>query len=298
MRYDKDEHERLIDSSPLFSLDPEKESASYQSEKLKMVKCLYCYLMAVNANQFERYAVEIVATAERCIKNYDPSSGRFLNYFTAAWKKTCGHLVGREMVEETFQGIRFTEMEARNLKKYMRLAQAIGFDTESPEFEKKVAEAMGTTASEAAKLCDMVRCKPTFGSRKSGEGEEYSLIDQLDGGSYADADLLQAETAKELLNLIELVFDQLQERQKPMLAMQITSKLALWASEEENLLALIRQKSFFDESAFEASCKRGSPMQAKEIAARFGVLEASASRSWSAFQKKVRSNLYPCLLKL
>lgn len=57
------------------------------------------------------------------------------------------------------------------------------------------------------------------------EGEEFNLIDQLDSGLYTDTGILHLEAAREFIDIIEITFDQLQERQKPILAMLITSKL-------------------------------------------------------------------------
>ena len=287
MSYDKEEYEKLIDSSKLFSLDKEKERIAYRREALKMVEYLYCYLMAINAVKYEAFAVEIVDTAKRCIGNYNPESGRFLNYFSAAWKQTYGHLLGKEIIKENFGGIHFTEEEEKNFRKYMRLAQTLGINTESSEFDERVAEAMGITTTEVDSLRSMISCKPTFGSYVNDEGEDYSLIDQLDSGTYTDTGILHFETAKEFLDLIEITYDQLQERQKPMLAMLITSKIAFLASDDDKLRKFIKKKSFFDKGIFEESLKRGEQIQAKEIAERFGVVEASASRSWKTFKEKI-----------
>ncbi len=287
MSYDRDKYEKLINSSLLFSLDSEKEHIAYRREALKMVEYLYCYLMAINSRKYEPYGVEIVDTAKRCIRNYDPETGCFLSYFTAAWKKAYRHLIGKELVKETFKGIHFTEEEGRNFRKYMKLAQTMEINTESSEFDERVAEAMGITPSEADNLRNMVNCKPASGSYVNNEGEEYSLIDQLDCENYADTGILQFETAKEFLNLIELTYNQLQERQKPMFAMLITSKIAFLASEDERLMEFIRQKAFFDEGIFEESLQRGEQIQAKEIAERFRVMEASVSRTWKMFKEKI-----------
>lgn len=289
MSYDKDEYEKLISTSPLFSLDKEKQRIAYKREALKMVEYLYCYLMAINAVKYEAFSVEIVDTAKRCIENYNPEAGHFINYFSAAWKQTYGHLVGKELVKDTFGGMHFTEEEARNFRKYMRLAQTKGFNTESSEFDERVADAMGITIAEVNSLRSMINCKPTSGRYINDEGEEYSFIDQLDSGVYADSDILHFETAKEFLDLIEITFNQLQERQKPMLAMLITSKIALLANEDDKLLNFIRKKTFFDGEVFEESLKRGEQIQAKEIAKRFGVVEASASRTWKSFKEKIET---------
>lgn len=291
MGFEKDEYEKLIDSSILFSLDKEKEHTAYRREVLKMVENLYCYLMAVNKSKYEPYGVEIVDTAKRCIENYNADTGRFLNYFASAWKKTYGHIVGKELVRETFKGIHFTEDEERNFRKYMRLAQNMGVDTSSSEFDERVAEAMGISISDLDDLRNMINCKPTSGSKVNEEGEEYSIIEQLDDGKYADSGVMQFETTKEFVELLELTFNQLQERQKPMLAMLITTKIAFLAIENEKLLSFLRQKTFFDEEIFNETIENGVQIQAKDIADRFGVREASASRSWKRFKEDLKKTL-------
>lgn len=291
MNYDKDEYEQLIDSSPLFTLNRGNEHIAYRREVLRMVEYLYCYLMAINVRKYEPFGVEIVDTAKRCIENYKPESGRFLNYFSSAWKQTYGHLIGKEIVRDTFKGIHFTEDEERNFRKYMRLAQNMGIDTNSSVFDERVAEAMGISISDVDDLRNMINCKPTSGSKINEEGEEYSLIDQIDSGKYADSGVMQFEAAKEFVDLIELTFNQLQERQKPMLAMLITTKIAFLAIENEKLLNTLKQKTFFDEGIFNETLDHGVQIQAKDIADRFGVREASASRSWKRFKDDLKNTL-------
>lgn len=289
MSFEKDEYEKLIDSSLLFSLDKEKERTAYRREVLKMVEYLYCYLMAANKSKYEPYGVEIVDTAKRCIENYNSDEGRFLNYFSSAWKQTYGHIVGKELVRETFKGIHFTEDEERNFKKYMRLAQTMGINIESSEFDERVANAMGISVSEVDDLRNMINLKPTSGNYVNEEGEEYSLIDLIDRGEYTEEGIIQYESAREFLNLIELTYNQLQERQKPMIAMLITTKIAMLVSEDGRLVEFVKKKSFYDENIFKESLKRGEQIQAKEIAEKFGVVEASTSRSWKIFKEKIRT---------
>lgn len=287
--FEKDEYEKLIDSSLLFSLDKEKERTAYRREALKMVEYLYCYLMAINKSKYEPYGVEIVDTAKRCIENYNSEVGRFLNYFASAWKQTYGHIVGKELVQETFKGIHFTEDEERSFKKYMRLAQTMGINTESPEFDERVAESMGISVKEVNALRNMINAKPTSGNYVNEEGEEYSLIEQIDSGKYTDEAIIQCEAAQEFLDLLELTYDQLQERQKPMIAMLITTKIAMLVNEDARLMEYVKKKSYYDESIFNESLQRGEQIQAKEIADKFGVVEASASRSWKTFKEKIKT---------
>ena len=198
-------------------------------------------------------------------------------------------MIGKELVKDNYIGIHFTEDEERNFKKYMRLAQNMGLDTDSPEFDEKVAEAMEISTNEVENLRKMINTKPTSGSYVNEDGDECDLIDQIESDNYADTGIIEYEEAKEFLELLELTFDQLQERQKPMLSMLITSKITLLVNEDERLSELIKSKSFYDEEVFFESLQRREQIQAKEIAEKFGVVEASVSRTWKIFREKVRT---------
>ena len=288
MRYNKEKYETMIDESPLFSLDREKQRSAYSREAMKMVESLYCYLMAVNKRDYEPYGMEIVDTAKRCIKNYDPGSGRFLNYFYSSWKQNYRHLIGRTLTAGTFSGIHFTKEEERNLRKYMRLAQVKGINPESPEFERKMIEVMGLTSQEWSALRDMINSKPVPGICFNSEGEEYSLIDQLDSGSYTDSSILQLEKAGEFLDLIELIYGRLQERQKPLLASMITAKLSMMIIDYPELEDVFKEKIYFQEAVYKECIQCGRVIQVKAIAERFGLSEASVSRTWKNFIQKLK----------
>lgn len=288
MYYEKSEYERLIAESPVFMINKAQERSRYRREVLKLVEYLYGYLMLTSETKYEPYGVEIVEVANRCISNFNPDKGTFLHYFSSAWKTAYGHLVGKELVRETFQGIHFTEEQSRNYKKYMKLAQSMGMDTNAHKFDQKVAEAMGLTMGELSSLKQMVECKPVSGTILNDEGEEYSFIDQIDSGVYVDTGMLEAEKVKECLEVIQIVFHGLQDRQKPMMAKLITAKLSLLARDDTSLLKVLQKMSYFDEEIFNECVSRGMAVEAREISKLFGVAEASTSRSWKIFKQKLR----------
>lgn len=291
MYYEKSECERLIEESPLFQLDKELEPSAYRAASLKMVEYLYCYLMALNKTKYEEYALEIIDTAKRCIANFKPESGKFLHYFNSSWKQMYGHIVGKELVKNTFGGMHFTEEEERTFRKYMRFAQSMGQDTNTDEFNQKVAEAMDLSIDDIANLRMMIETRPTSGTFTNDEGEEFSLIDQIDSGIYSDSSILSRDSVVELLKNIQSVYDRLQSRQKPMMAHLITSKLAMLAIESDDFLDCFKGMPYFDIQIFEECSKRGEAIQAKEISDRLGVKEASTSRSWKAFKDKLKEHM-------
>ena len=289
MYYEKSEYERLISKSPVFMLDKNREYSRYKREVLKLLEYLYSYLMTINKTKYESYGVEIVEVATRCIRNFNPASGDFLHYFNAAWKTEYRHLTGKELIREEFHGIHFTEEQSRNYRKYMSLAQSMGRDIDSQEFDQKVAEAMCLTLGELSSLKQMVNSKPVRGTILNNEGEEYSFLDQFDSGTYTDSVIIEIEEALEYLKVIQSVFDTLQERQKPMMSKLITAKLTLYVREDSSLLKFFQSMSFFDDDVFKECLLRGSALEAKEISRIFGVAEASISRSWRTFKEKLYS---------
>ena len=291
MKYNREHYEKLIDETPLFGLNKEKQPSLYSREAMKLVEALYCYLMAVNEKEYEPYGMEIVDTAKRCIENFDSGAGRFLNYFHAAWKRNYRHLAGKSYVKNTFHGLHFTEEEERNYRKYLRLARARGIDTGSPEFDRKVAEAMGLSAENLKALQNMLNSRPVSGICRNEEGGTYSLIEQLDSGFYADSAMLQREDVLELLDRIEQVFDGLQERQKPVLSCILTSKLSLRIAENQALSEMFREKHYYQEWVDQECLRRDAEIKAKEIAEQYGVTEASVSRSWRKFKEKAKAGL-------
>ena len=81
------EYENLIRNSILFSLDRNTPATTYRREALKLDEYLYLYLVAINADKYTEFGLEITETANRCIKNYTADAGDFLNYFNSAISK-------------------------------------------------------------------------------------------------------------------------------------------------------------------------------------------------------------------
>ena len=133
----------------------------------------------------------------------------------------------------------------------------------------------------------MLNSRPVSGIYRNEEGGTYSLIEQLDSGFYVDSAMLQKEEALELLDRIERVFDSLQERQKPILSCILTSKLSLKIAENQKLSEVFQDKQYYQDRIYQECLRRDAEVKAKEIAAQYGVTEASVSRTWRKFKEKL-----------
>lgn len=62
------DYETLIRNSILFSLDRDRQAATYRREALNMVEYRYLYMNSLNSEKYKEFGLEITETANRCIK--------------------------------------------------------------------------------------------------------------------------------------------------------------------------------------------------------------------------------------
>lgn len=326
MARSKEECEKLIRETPLFSINKEEEPSRYHKEALKLVEYLYEYLISPRRTSGKRkpwqeaeerfeetvkevkaaaeeveqgaelledqskyapYGEEIVNVAKRCIENYKPEAGVFLHYFVTAWSMEYKHIQGRERVKESFRGMHLAEEQIRKYSRYARAAGSVAEDPGTEKFEEKISESMGISREEVKKLALMEKIRPQSGIAYNADGEELDLFDVVDSGTYVDQRLFEEDAAKQTLFRIQAVFDALQERQKPLIGKLLTAKLSLPVAENVQMAKLLKEMSYFDKEIFVQCIRTGGEVEAKEISALMGLTEASVSRSWKNFRAKL-----------
>ncbi len=285
MGYDKDKYERLIQSSSLFSIDQEKENAAFKREARKMIEYLYCYLLSINETKYEPFGAEIVDVSTRCIKNYSSDKGEFLHYFNKAWKIEYGHIQGRQAMEDTFGGLHFTEEEERTFRKYMKFAKSVGSKVDTERFIKTVASMMDVSDEKVQAMMQMEQSKAQAAQGYNADGESFNLFEDMIGSGGTESDILDREAVRILLSNIEEVFDGIQNRQKKLMSMIITSKIAFQVPKD--CLENLKRKAYFDPEIYKQCILKGDSISVKEISERLGVQEASSSRSWKGFKEKL-----------
>lgn len=282
----KQEYEILINESCLFSIDKEKEQTSYHREQLKMIEYLYGYLMSTSEIKYENYAVEIVEVSKACIKNYDPAQGRFLNYFLSAWSREYRHIMSDELFESDYASIKFTDRQKRNYIRYKMSCSKLGIDINSKDFNQRISDDLGLSDEEVRelRLMDSLKAESIDDSFNSGESErpkQYpSDIDIAD-------DYMHRDLSKRYLEEIGVVFSSIQNRQKLMISMLLTTYLAL-EIEDDEVLDCFKRTEYFNNEIYLDCIQRGISISNKEIADKLGVKEASLSRSWKMFKEKLR----------
>lgn len=285
MGNNKEKYEKLIDASILFSLDPEKEHIAYKREAQKMIEYLYKYLECVYKGKYKKNGLEIVETARRCINNYDSGSGRFLNYFSAAWANESQHISGDKAIEKRYHGLKFTCQEERNIKKYFDYFNKKKSSVPGEEDYAKIAEFMGISVEEVRRLSEVAKVTVTGEYVYNSEGEEVSVLDSIDIGTSIEDVFSQEESLAGILGKIDEVFNNLQERQKPLLSDLLTVMILNNVCDDDSIPG---DYSFINRELQAEIIKTGKNPTQRDIANKYGKKEAHISRSINEFLKKVR----------
>jgi len=284
MAYDKKKYEELINASKLFEIDKESQSAVYRKESLKMVEYLYCYLLAVNESKYEQYGCEIVDVATRCINGFDGSSD-FLHYFNAAWKNEYSHICGNEIIDGKFKGLKLSEQERRDVKKYMRLIGRCNPELTNQKKYEKIAELMDISVETVIAIANTSETVVVGEYTSNADGEEVGAFDLLSDDFLIESYFESLASLSDMLDEIEKHFNSLQERQKPIVADMITCKIGDEIFEIEKLS---KQYSFISDEVRGQIKSTGKIPTQREIADKYGKNEASISRTIKDFLKRVK----------
>ena len=287
MDYDKGKYESLIMNSSLFCIDKEQEATAYKRESFKMMEYIYCYLLAINEEDYMPYGTEIMDVATRCINNFDPSKGVFLHYFNSAWKREYSHIVGEKISDERFRGMRITEEEKRNIRKYLKLAEKMNTCVSLSELFDRISEAMNIPVDKVELLAQMSSMFMASDTIVNEDGKEINIWEQVSDGTSIEQEFDMADSVSDLLQTIENAFDGLQDRQKPIVSVLVT--IRIWPIMEE-LISSGKQYRFVNKGIVTEYEQTGTMPTQKQVAGEFCRDEGSVSRSMREFLKKLKES--------
>ena len=285
MNFDKEEYEKLIIGSSLFSLDKENEKVAFRRESYKMVEYLYCYLLAINREKFEPFGCEITEVATRCINNFDSTKGTFLHYFNAAWKKEYDHIRGNQALEEKYHGIRISQDIKRNLKRYLRYESSLCLNSSQQDSYEAIARLMGCPVEDVYQLAELAGCRTVyFESQRNGENLS-NLFEQLSDWDLVEDRVITADSLRDILSSSEKAYLSLQKRQRPIISDMLTIRVCDFISDSRLDTS---DYSFISTDIVQKYAKSHTLPTQREIAQKYGKNEASISRTVKEFIQKVK----------
>ena len=285
---EKEKYEQLIHDSPLFLLDREQDRIAYRREALKMVEYLYCYLLSIHESRYAEYGLEITETARRCIASFDASSGNdFLHYFNAAMAKEYRRASAKRTMEKARGGLHVPEEEDRNIRQLLKFLRTKGITDPTEEQLRRLADAQGVSLDTLRAAVQTMRETSVVSDVYCGEnGEEMSLFDTVVADGEIGDELLGREACASVLSNVEAAFLACQDRQKPLLSVMLTAKIAAVVCQHE---IPVSDFTFVDKQLLAEYIQTGTIPTQRGVAARFGKNEASLSRTLREFLEKIKT---------
>lgn len=296
--FSKSEYKALIESSTLFSLDPEREANAYRREKYKMVDYLAKYLFAINEEEYTQYGEAIWKLSERCIKYYDASTGvPFLAYFMKAWEKEYNRQIFASAQDGKLSGVHIKFDEKKTINSYIYRAKREGIDYQTREFAARVASIINWDIEEVLRIIQQMERGSQSLYVKNDDGEEVNVLDISKNDNEEDPVFSEVQCNIDLrsdigscipsLDRIDRIFNGLQERQKPLLKRLVSLELSDTLLADKYLLEKAAKCSFFDAEVIQAVIS-GKEVSQKTLAEELGYSEQHASRSIGTFMKKLK----------
>lgn len=287
MTYSKEEYERLINNSPLFEVDKEKDIALYRRERYNLL-CLitdYYRLHIYKNRMLEDYSLTLMETADECIKYYQREKGDFINLLNHNMKRNFGIAKAKEAADKYRQGIMLGEKNEKMIRAIVAYAKSKNLDLRDTSIRNKIATALKMPVDLISELLVMNENATVQSSVvRKDDGEEVELFDlRQDPADTPEKKAISRAALTERLGDIETAFNSTQNRQKKLLSMLLTAKLL----DEFREIGILFGRTFYSESVSEFYKQSGQVLTAKQIAEKCGVSEQSVSRTYKNFIAKI-----------
>lgn len=292
----KEELVKLIDNSPLFTIDKESCPMQYMSERYRLLTLLtdYYRFFVFPTRPLDSYSMVLVESAVECIKYYDASRGSFLHLFSSVMKRELGIAKAKELIDSRRSGIKLTIEDDRLIRKILSFANSKCLDIHDTAVQEKISKALNISV---LKLNEMIRINDNAVTVENiittAEGDETNIFDTLSSADKSVEDMLiEDDSATEIVEHMVTVFNQLQARQKKMISMIVTAEIIKSFDLDLDRVRNIAGKCVIFNEEVAAYCKdKAAPPTARQIAKWCGVSEQSASRAYKNFRKKLNQRV-------
>ncbi|MDR2728648.1 MAG: hypothetical protein LBB56_05900 [Chitinispirillales bacterium] len=288
----REELELAINGSLLFSIDRAANKELFIAVEMQLIKDIADLMKIVLSREhFAERGLEIIETAKACIKAYKTDCGPFLHYFNASLKKTLFIAEAKEKANEHRGGILIDEKTDRLIRKILKYADACGDKINDFEFQKRIAEKLDVSfesVRDVIEINDNAAAQSGDSSISNEDCDGSKLFDNIAAAiESAEERAEKLEFVREIIVSIDAAFKGQQERTKPLLAKLLTIRFIEALDDVSHIGEIAREQTFLDADICSDYKKRGKIPTAREIAAIFGVHEASASRTLKTFLEKI-----------
>lgn len=277
----------LIDNSEIFELSKEINPYKYRILKYELIENLYRCVQVLSRERYHDMGLEIVETATDCLQSYHKNRGPFTHYFFAALSRRVNKERAIRNATEMRGGMALPEKIQKQITDIQMIAGTLGRDTKDEVVIEASAEYLNVSPTRVRKLmCLNMQCAIIHDSETEDAVGVLNLIaDEFVLEDY----VFEKISVVEILDIIEVCFSQCRRSQQEVVSPLLTCRLLLRCPQDIIRIAL--NKSFFDLVLYQNYMKTGHIPTARDVSGKLNKDEASTSRTFSTFGKKLRDYL-------
>lgn len=276
----------LIDNSEIFELSRESNPSKYRILEYELIENLYEYAQFLNSNRYQDMGLEIVETATDCLRSYDKNRGLFTHYFLTSLSRRVNKEQAIRNAIETRGGIVVPEKVQKQITDIQLIAGTLGRDIEDEAVIEAAAKYLDVPTARVRKLMWLnAQCAVVHDS----ETEDAVGVLNLISDDFVLEDFVFEKTSLvEIFNAIDICFSRCRRSQQEVVSQLLTLRLL---SCPQDIIQLAVNRSFFDSTLYQNYINTGYIPTARDISSKLNKDEASTSRTFSTFGKKLKDYL-------
>lgn len=276
----------LIDNSEIFELSRESNPSKYRILEYELKENLYEYAQFLNSNRYQDMGLEIVETATDCLRSYDKNRGLFTHYFLTSLSRRVNKEQAIRNAIETRGGIVVPEKVQKQITDIQLIAGTLGRDIEDEAVIEAAAKYLDVPTARVRKLMWLnAQCAVVHDS----ETEDAVGVLNLISDDFVLEDYVFEKTSLvEIFNAIDICFSRCRRSQQEVVSQLLTLRLL---SCPQDIIQLAVNRSFFDSTLYQNYINTGYIPTARDISSKLNKDEASTSRTFSTFGKKLKDYL-------
>lgn len=275
----------LINRSEIFELSRESDPSKYRNLEYELIKNLYRYAQLLSSDRYQDAGLEIVETAADCLRSYDKNLGPFTHYFFASLSKRLKKEQAIRKASETRGGISIPWEDQKRITLIQQLAQKRKTDVGDNAVVEAAVECLSIPAT---RVRELIRLNEQLAVVHDCETEDAGRMLNLISDDFAlEDEVLEKMSLAEIFDAIESCFLQCRRSQQEVLSPLLTCRLLECCP--PNMIQMAMGKSFLDLALYQESKGTGHIPTARDISIALSKDEASTSRTFSSFRKKLKN---------
>ena len=274
----------------------ESKALGQDCEKLKLALTnkLYVYEDQFYRNSgIDSIAMPFVNALKYCLNSYDSSKQDFLHYFNFSLAREIKKERAKENEQKFRGGIKIDSGTQEMIHLLIKFAKSRNADIYDISFQEQAAKYLNKSIQEIQELIDINDNAKTINTEISNEeGDSISILDMQESGDLSpDEKYEQNATIVEYFEMFEKAFNSLQDRAQTnqIISILLTSKILDTIGMEDIVISEIVKKSFCSKQVLKLYIDKGEVITARQLARVLGIHEASISRTFNNFIKKVKN---------